>query len=247
MAGMHDKVLTAYRIYPHEKRVRIAPCPAERAWMDKTQDAFAYRCLPLNIANQHGWAVSAAQPISAVWNGGNHTSDVRIPQDAGGVAASAFGNGVLTFHIMHLIKLPPHYSLFISGAPNTVKRGIVPLTGIFEADWAPYSFTMNWKFTDVEFPVRFEAGEPFCFFFPVERNLIEQFQFKFDDLANAPEIKTEHDIWKTGRRDFLDRIDEHGGGWQKNYFQGRMPSGGKCPHDDHKTKLKLSAPKHKGP
>jgi Family of unknown function (DUF6065) len=29
----------------------------ERAWMDATDQRFAYRCLPLNIANAHGWEI----------------------------------------------------------------------------------------------------------------------------------------------------------------------------------------------
>jgi hypothetical protein len=33
----------------------LRAAPATRPWMDETSDAFAYRCLPLNIANAHGW------------------------------------------------------------------------------------------------------------------------------------------------------------------------------------------------
>ena len=33
----------------------IRPAPARRDWMDATPESFAYRCLPLDIANAHGW------------------------------------------------------------------------------------------------------------------------------------------------------------------------------------------------
>ncbi|WP_042832409.1 DUF6065 family protein, partial [Xanthomonas citri] len=33
----------------------IRPAPHERAWMDATEQRYAYRCLPLAIANAHGW------------------------------------------------------------------------------------------------------------------------------------------------------------------------------------------------
>ncbi len=32
---------------------RIVPAPTERRWMDDTPNGFAYRCLPMNIANAH--------------------------------------------------------------------------------------------------------------------------------------------------------------------------------------------------
>ena len=239
---MSENRITAYRLHPNDVRVSIRAGERDRLWMDATQDAFAYRCLPLNIANQHGWAVYPRSRISAVWNGGARTEDVQVQQSGEGLAVSAFGNGVLTFHVMHVIRLPPHFNLHISGAPNFVKRGIAPLTGIYEADWAPFSFTMNWKFTEPDIEVRFAPHEPICFFFPVPRNLIESFDFVIEDIAAAPAVADEHRIWNESRSAFLRDIDKQDGGWQKHYFQGRLPSGGKCPVADHKTRLKLSDP-----
>jgi Family of unknown function (DUF6065) len=47
--------LIAYMIDGH--RMDIRPAPIEREWMDNTGERFAYRCLPLNIANAHGWEI----------------------------------------------------------------------------------------------------------------------------------------------------------------------------------------------
>jgi len=44
--------LTFYALGPHSEMPQAAP--PTRRWMDETHDAFAYRCLPLNIANAHG-------------------------------------------------------------------------------------------------------------------------------------------------------------------------------------------------
>ena len=41
--------LTAYVIDGHTLDIR--PAPIERAWMDNTAQRYAYRCLPLSIAN----------------------------------------------------------------------------------------------------------------------------------------------------------------------------------------------------
>lgn len=45
--------LVAYTIDAHA--IDIRPAPLERDWMDTSDRRFAYRCLPLNIANAHGW------------------------------------------------------------------------------------------------------------------------------------------------------------------------------------------------
>ena len=48
---------------------RLVAAPVERGWMDRTQAGFAYRCLPLNIANAHGWLILNSVPFVAEWNG----------------------------------------------------------------------------------------------------------------------------------------------------------------------------------
>jgi len=55
--------LVAYRIDGHS--VQIRPAPLEREWMDSSDQRFAYRCLPLNIANAHGWELLCPSGFSA--------------------------------------------------------------------------------------------------------------------------------------------------------------------------------------
>jgi hypothetical protein len=38
-----------------DRTVDIRPARDRRNWMNETQDSYAYRCLPLSIANDHGW------------------------------------------------------------------------------------------------------------------------------------------------------------------------------------------------
>ena len=89
---MTDMKIVAYRLYPNDSRVRISAGERDRRWMDETQDSYAYRCLPLNIANQHGWAVYPASEISAIWTGGPRIEDIDIFHSGQGIAASAFGS-----------------------------------------------------------------------------------------------------------------------------------------------------------
>jgi uncharacterized protein DUF6065 len=50
-------------------RPLIRPASAKRDWMDQTSESFAYRCLPLNIANAHGWELLNPCAFDACWNG----------------------------------------------------------------------------------------------------------------------------------------------------------------------------------
>ena len=49
--------------------------------------------------------------------------------------------------------------MLVSGPANTPKANIYALEGLVETDWAPMSFTMNWKFTVPDLAVLFKAGE----------------------------------------------------------------------------------------
>jgi hypothetical protein len=49
--------LVAYRL-PRYTGQTLRPGRVARDWMDESRERFAYRCLPLNIANAHGWEVA---------------------------------------------------------------------------------------------------------------------------------------------------------------------------------------------
>ena len=48
--------LTCYALTDNPLPLRAAP--PSRDWMDRIPDRHAYRCLPLAIANAHGWEVA---------------------------------------------------------------------------------------------------------------------------------------------------------------------------------------------
>jgi len=226
----------------------VRPAPVTRPWMDEAPQGFAYRCLPLNIANAHGWEVLCPSTFEAIWNGGARPTDVEIQQldNAGWPGLAHFGCGVVTFHLGYLVRTEPGYDLWVGGPPNAPKDGIIPLTGIVETDWAPYSFTMNWRFTRPNCRIRFERGEPFCTFFPIPRALLEQVTPEIRDLASDPEIKAEFDTWTASRGRFLVDLPQPGSeanrqGWQRDYFRGVTPDGRRVV-DTHRTKVQLDQP-----
>lgn len=215
----------------------------ERQWMDQTEDKYAYRCLPLIIANQNGYEVCTKKPIKIVWNGGNKVSDIHVDTDRPDIVKSHFGNGVVTFHTNLLIRTPKGINTYVTGSPNLPKRGITPLSGIVETDWNPATFTMNWKITEPFFEIVFEPWEPFCFFYPIERSYVEKFTTTIKSLDENQEEYTAHREWAKSRAEFKDKVEEKvknkEATWQKHYFQGVHLDGSK-PEVDHQTKIKLN-------
>ncbi|MFC3550261.1 DUF6065 family protein [Lysobacter cavernae] len=235
--------LTAYVLDGHTLDIR--PAPREREWMDRTDRHYAYRCLPLDIANAHGWELLCPSAFEAVWNGGKEIADLRVFAPAGGPApaVSHFGHGILTFHIPCLFRTEAGIDLFVTAPLNRPKHGIAGLSGLIEADWAPYTFTMNWQFTRPGH-VRFAKDEPYCHFFPVPRQLLETAQPQRRLLSQEPELERQHRKWMHNRGDFLTDLAQPGSAaeqaqWQRAYFRG-VDADGACPAGvEHRVKLRL--------
>jgi len=236
--------VTAYVLDGHQLDIR--PAPVERDWMDVTGDRFAYRCLPLAIANAHGWEILCSGGFVARWKGAPGLDSIKIFGDPGSVpsAVSHFGHGILTFHIPCLFRTDPGVDLMVQGPINRPKDAIAPLSGIVETDWAPYTFTMNWKFTRPGVAVRFDKGEPICHVWPLRRGALEAVEPELRLLSEAPELKQQYEAWNASRNAFNAELKQPGTPaqaqkWQKLYHQGRLPDGSAPEARDHRTRLGL--------
>ena len=226
---------------------RIRPASPKRTWMDEAPESYPYRCLPLSIANSHGWEILSPCGFEVEWNGGMAVDDVIVRADAGTLEHEApvalFGLGTFTIHVQGLFRTPPGWNLFAGGPPNNTKDGAVPLSGIIETDWAPYTFTINWRLTRPDNVVRFEVDEPIAHIFPIERSVIENIEPRFVPIDDDPELKASFEAWSRSRDDFQKHVREHppekpADKWQKLYYRGLMPDG-RCPVTDHQSKLRV--------
>jgi hypothetical protein len=235
--------ITAYLIH-EQPNMKLVPAPLERPWMDKTNQRFAYRCLPLNIANQAGWLLTCPCTFDLYWYGGDAKTEIEFrfldPPDP--CVSSHFGYGVVTFSLPYLFRTPPGVNLWVKGPSNAPKDGIQALEGVVEADWATSTFTMNWKVTRPFEWLRFDRGEPVCMIVPVPRGLAETFAPQALPLSADPELEAAYRAWEAGRKGFIDGLQKNDPeavrrGWQKDYFQGKQPTGGVF--DGHQTRLNL--------
>jgi hypothetical protein len=226
---------------------RLRPATSRRDWMDASPERFAYRCLPLAMANAHGWEVLSPCGFTAVWNGGMLPEDVQVTLDHGTktdeAAVALFGQATVTFHVPAVFKTPLGWNLWVSGSPNQAKDGIAPLSGLIETDWSPYSFTMNWRFTRANHPVRFEENEPIAFLMPVQRGAVEGFTARIAPMEEAPDLKAGFQMWSASRDAFHEQMRTNpplapADKWQKLYYRGVAPDG-TTKADDHQTKLRV--------
>jgi hypothetical protein len=227
---------------------RIQAADSRRPWMDAAPESFPYRCLPLAIANAHGWDILSPCGFDAIWNGGPLPEDVSVTVDAGTAPHDApvalFGQGVLTFHVQGIFRTEPGWNIWVGGPPNGAKDAIAPLSGIVETDWSPYTFTMNWRFTRPGQRIRFEENEPFAFIFPVERKMIEAVEPTFIPIDEAPALKAQFEAWSRSRNAFQADVARNppknpSDKWQKLYYRG-VDADGVSQVPDHCTKLRLA-------
>jgi len=226
-------------------RPLIRPAPIRRPWMDHTPESFAYRCLPLNIANAHGWEILSPYKIEACWNGDRDVNGVVLrhaAKDRKNFAVSLFGQGILTFHIEGIFRTAPGWNLWVGGSPNRPKDGISPLTAIVETDWSPFTFTMNWLFTRPHSWISFEREEPICMIFPVRRDALDTVAPTFAPIEAEVGLLERFSAWSEARDDFIKKqpLLPEAARWQKHYYQG-VDLSGTSPVQDHKTKLRLPA------
>lgn len=237
-----DKFITIIR-NTHSNSIKVTPGERKRSWMDETGNKFAYRCLPLTVANQYGWDFLVPETFQATWNGQPGVDAITITSESGNLnVSSRFGSGILTFNIEVIIKTDKSTNLMITGPINFGKNYVFPMSGVLETDWMPYTFTMNYKFIEPNQTVTFEKGEPFCRIFPVPKN-IEEYKFTFDLPENHQDLKTEEANWATARAKFMEAAPTYNSKeWSENlpgfYYKG-VYADGTTPDTDHKTRLAL--------
>ncbi len=239
--------LECYKV--NQYTAEITPGRGRRDWMDATRERFAYRCLPLSIANSSGWDLRCPAPVTIEWTGGQGPDAVKI---SGGdadtpvnmFAQSHFGEGVATFIPGYLFRTPPGIALWVSGPPNKPKDGIYALTGLVETDWLPFPFTMNWQMTRPG-KVHFEKDESFAFITVMEQASVEQFQPEIRNLWDNKALADEFQAWTRARTEFNESLagaEDMREVWQSLYVRGETPTRSKAP-ESHRTKRRLKQPR----
>jgi hypothetical protein len=219
--------------------------------MDRFPSRHAYRCLPLSMANTHGWEVLSPASFTIYWSGGPNAQDVSFLAHEPfpyleHFVSSHFTHGIVTFQVGYLFRTEPGWNLLATGPYNDPKDGIAPLTGVIETDWLPYPFTMNWQLTRPGM-VQFARDEPFCLIAPVPKNALETVEPEIHALESDRELEAEYRAWREQREDFMTKFragdqETFRQAWQRYYFKGEYPHETQKTVQDHRTKVRLADP-----
>ena len=234
--------LTAYEI-GDATGWTLEPASPRREWMGE-QNNFAYRCLPLTIANQAGWVIGCPVSFVATWSGSPAKGAIRFDCDEPvtrymRAITEHFGNGIITFNLPWLFRTSrPRVGLRVSGPPNVFKFNCGACEGFVEADWLPFTFTMNWKILRPGIPVQFVRGEPICFLQPATLDLVEATAPRRAKLSDEPELEAAYRTWDRARAAFNADPRRGAGEWQRFYHGG---GAGQTPPAHHRTALEVRA------
>jgi len=240
---MKDKMqITAYEVVEEPMALRTAQ--RARDWIEELPERFAYRCLPLAIANQVGWEILNPVAFTARWSGkgGLDAISIKFHDRESELIGSHFGHGVLTFSMGYLFRTTKSHNLWVKGPANRPKDAIAPLEGIIETDWAPFTFTMNWQFTRKRHKVTFEKDEPIATVLPYPRHYVRKFDAKLKNLNENPKLYQQYVDWRDDRMTFNEELQKSGTeaqkqGWQRTYMKGQDQSGNTFA--GHETKVQM--------
>ncbi len=170
----------------------------KREWMDNTYNKHAYRCLPMTKANVHGWEVVLPQDVVVQLDAVDTVPRILSGEMYEGrplVIPSILN--IVSFCTSWIIQTEPGYSTWISGSPNYVINGAVPLTASIPTDWWPDEFNMNWYITKVGEPIVFEKGTPFMFFNFYKNDEYSETTFTIDNVWDKEDLMKERsEYWQ---------------------------------------------------
>jgi hypothetical protein len=228
-----------YQINDHPSTMRIVPGTKQRDWMDETPYKYAYRCLPMSMANCTGWDVYAPCDFVVSWNGGEKMDDLHINYELDDMCfgASNFGSGILTFHTGYVMKTEAAWDMMVTGPINESVPWAAPLTGIVETSWLNFSFTINWQLHAAG-SYTFDSSKPIARLIPIPHDY--EIETTHQSISDDPAIEKEFEIWNNDRKKITREINEafdtytdvgdvkiespktH---WEKTYYVGKSKHG----------------------
>lgn len=249
LAGRDDLELTAFATSEDAKQYPITTIGPRRDWMDQTTNKFAYKCLPLTIANTQGWVILNPCEFRVQWNGGPAQEDVVVTYSSktrakkyGTVWASHFGSGILTLCLPYLVRTNVQgIGVRCSGPENQWLNGMHALTGIVESWGEPATFTMNWKLTMRRLDVIVPKGFPLVCLSPFDFRL--QAPLKVASYTEIPPLAHEaYTKWVEGRDKIIhDSTDEELKEYQGRYIRNIATDGNRLP-TEHWKQLRMQEP-----
>lgn len=238
--------ITVYDLYPNSSRLfPIEPADFKREWMDQYNNNFAYRCLPLKIANESGWLIRSPIDFSLIYRSDGdpkQSVDIEISDNDKiyrQYIISHFGRGVVTITLPYLFHTPDPWCLWVRGYPNYYKDHISYLEGIVETYWSHSTFTYNFRVCSKDVEVKFSKGDPLCFFTLTNLTKLNFSTIEHKSISINAKLQKDFSEWSQSRS-YFNANQASAESWQKDYFLGKLGSSGQYKNDNHLTTIKTN-------
>lgn len=210
---------------------------------NKKRDWFvdhAYFCLPLMIANQHGFIVKAAYDFSVFWDGGGYIPNVIVKHqeqnNQGQIISSHFGMGTFTIQNPWMVRTPNGVNTLVMNPPNFYIDGITHMTACVETDNLRRDFTFNLKITRPKVWIEIKKGTPIGYMLPYPRYFIDNYNFKINEDGIPKQlIQNERQTANLFGRERSEIDSKYAGGIGGRYMRGEDIYGNKF--EEHQKKL----------
>lgn len=182
-----------FEVYKDDGPVaNIEPLSAKRDWMEATFDKHAYRCLPVTLTNQLGWAISFPEDITFMWDGQISTSGEHVKVLAGEkYIQTGRGQATVSFETGLVFRTPENYSLLTYNVPNMFMEGVAPYTTIISSSFFEGPLPVAWKVTKPFVPITIKAGQPIAAVFPISLTEIQGSTLTVKNIKDLVRVKRE--------------------------------------------------------
>lgn len=239
-------ILAGFTSHPvYEEAMLAAVVPLRDEWRRAWFSEWAYNCLPLVMANRHGFVVKTLYGFRVYWNGGDGRRDVRVEMTDAKAAAThrraqrttaQFGMGTFTVQYLWALRTPRNVNLFTGPVPNYMIDGIVPMTAMVEADNLRRDFGFTIRVTRKKRWIDIPEGSWLAWIMPYPRHFIDGYRFKSAaQVVSRRTLEAERNASRRAgfKRTHIDKAKPNRLG--RDYLKGVDPFGNKF--RDHQVRL----------
>lgn len=195
-------------VYKTDPSVNIKQTRLKRDWMDETDNAHAYHCFPVSLANSLGYEVSFPKDISFIWDGVSDSRPDHVTVLSGKEYAHAGrSNATISFNTGLFFKTEENATLLHMPVPNLFVDGAQCFTSLINSSFYINPFPCAWKITRANEVITIPANQPIVTILPIPLKEIAQVEMNmYKASVSKEQIKYSDDYGNAAQK--INRIGE---------------------------------------
>ena len=164
-------------VYKIDTSVNIKQTRLKREWMDETDNAHAYHCFPVSLANSLGYEISFPIDISFIWDGVSDSKPDHVKILSGKqYAYSGRANGTISFNTGLFFKTDNNITLLHMPVPNLFVDGTQCFTSLINSSFYLNPIPVAWKITRSNEVITIPANQPVVTILPIPLKQISEIE-----------------------------------------------------------------------